>query len=93
MAAPLSRARAGHGATDWNGTLVVVGGEVLGTGETLTSVEAYDPATDRWVEIAPLPVPLHGVAVAAVGDQLYALGGSRRAGAIANSGDALVLVP
>ena len=62
-----------------------VGGAALGdriyvvggfSGQTPSAaVEAYDTITDRWSPVAPLPTPLHHVAVAAVGDTLYAFGG------------------
>lgn len=36
---------------------------------------AYDPATDQWEELAPLPRGANHVGVAALGDRLYAFGG------------------
>lgn len=83
----LNRARGGFGATVWQGTIAVAGGEVLGSLETLTSVEVL--VEGAWIEFDPMPVALHGTALAALDGRLYVLGGSRRAGAIANSGDAL----
>jgi hypothetical protein len=38
-------------------------------------VEEYDPATDTWTRKAPLPRPLHHVGIAAVGQDLYVVGG------------------
>ena len=84
----LIRARGGFGATVWQGTIVVAGGEVLDSLETLTSVEVL--VDGGWTEFDPMPVALHGNAAVALDGRLYVLGGSRRAGAIANSGDALV---
>lgn len=84
----LNRARGGFGATVWNGKIVVAGGEVLGGLETLDSVEVLEGGS--WVDLEPMPVALHGNAVAAVQGRLLVLGGSRRAGAIANSGDTLL---
>jgi len=62
-----------------------VGGAALGDrvfavgGRTDTAssaaVEAYDTIADRWVSVAPLPTPLHDVAVAALDGVLYACGG------------------
>jgi len=41
----------------------------------VATMEAYDPATDRWTQRASLPVPLHHVNVASVGGRLYVVGG------------------
>lgn len=38
-------------------------------------VEEYDPATDRWVTKAPLPIGLHHAGIGVVGDRLYVIGG------------------
>lgn len=39
------------------------------------TVERYNPLTDRWTEVAPLPRPLVAVAAAVFGDHLYVIGG------------------
>ena len=74
--------------------IVALGGELV-TGQTVTldSAEKLDPVSGQWVPIEPMPVPLHGVAGTAIGDVVYVLGGSRRAADVANSGDALALIP
>src|ERR1044071_754005 len=41
----------------------------------LTSVEEYDPLTNRWRFIAPLPAPRHHAAAAAIGNSIYVIGG------------------
>lgn len=56
---------------------------------TLSSVEVFDPASVTWCSSEPLPVALHGLAVGVVGATLFVLGGSSRAGDIANSGDVM----
>ncbi len=38
-------------------------------------VDVYDPATDSWSTVAPLPVPLHHTNAAFVEDTLYVVGG------------------
>jgi hypothetical protein len=43
-------------------------------------VEVYDPRSDRWTTKAPLPVGLHHAGLAAVGRQLYVVGGYTRSG-------------
>ncbi len=37
-------------------------------------VEAYDPATEEWSGVAPLPIPMHHANTAVVGERLYVLG-------------------
>lgn len=69
-----------------NGILYVMGGEGNGgEGEglqALSSVESYDPATNKWTSRAPLPVPLYGAAAAVLDGIIYVGGG----GPIANDG-------
>jgi N-acetylneuraminic acid mutarotase len=57
-----------------DGRVYVVGG-FDASGQPVATVEAYDPATDRWTQRASLPSPLHHVNVAAVGGKLYVVGG------------------
>ena len=79
--APLPDHRANIGAAVLNGKLYVVGGtsQVVSFGiATVTqhaTVFVYDPVTNRWREVAPLPVAYAGMAVVGVGDKLYAFGG------------------
>jgi len=60
-----------------NGKCYVIGG---GAGEAfsdpaLTTVQAYDPATDTWENKAPLPEGRHGAASAVVDGKIYVIGG------------------
>ncbi len=63
------------------GHIYVIGGfeePRLGNLTRLTvsrTVEAYDPASDRWTAKAELPVPLHHTGAASVGGRLYVIGG------------------
>lgn len=65
-AAPLRRARWGHGCAEIDGKVMVVGGcstrplAPSAPMETLRSCEVYDPATDTWTEGQPLLVPRSG---------------------------------
>ena len=67
---------AGYGAV-LDGKFYVAGGEVLDSADRLTNaeVEAYDPATDCWYVAPDLPTPRHGLALVAVDQRLYAIGG------------------
>src|SRR5262249_30888035 len=40
--------------------------------------QVYDPTTDRWADLAPLPEPRDHLAVATVNDKMYVFGGFAR---------------
>ncbi|MCP9454968.1 MAG: hypothetical protein NNA18_02515 [Nitrospira sp.] len=44
----------------------------------VATVYAYDPTTDQWTELAPMPTARGALAVAEVGGHLYAIGGFDR---------------
>ncbi|MEA2903700.1 MAG: hypothetical protein QOI12_1087 [Alphaproteobacteria bacterium] len=59
---------------------VAIGGKLLAPGgsklaKSLTRLDEYDPATDRWRERAALPQPLDHLGVAVVNGKLYTFGG------------------
>jgi Kelch motif protein len=56
------------------GERVYVLGGFDGESRVVDTVEAYDPARDRWEARKPLPKPLHHANAAAVGDKLYVVG-------------------
>ena len=59
-----------------NGKLYVFAG--LGPGwKPLGLVDEYDPATDRWTDKKPMPLPSHHVAFVTYKDAIYAFGGFR----------------
>ncbi len=61
--------------------VVALGGKVYvigGFGSTRDPgdiVEVYDPATDVWRTVAPLPIPIHHAAAAVVDGRLFVVGG------------------
>jgi len=57
-----------------NGRIYVIGGWLDGSSIT-NLVEVYDPTTDTWSTVAPLPYPLHHCALASVDGILYVIGG------------------
>ncbi|MEO7092518.1 MAG: kelch repeat-containing protein, partial [Polyangiales bacterium] len=64
------------------------GGErntAAGSRGVFAQVEAYDPRTDSWDSLAPMPTPRHGMGAAAWDGRLYIPGGADQeaAGAVA----------
>ncbi|HTN42504.1 MAG TPA: kelch repeat-containing protein [Nitrospiria bacterium] len=78
--------RTGLGVGVLNGILYAVGGDDIVcngstcVGDFLPTVEAYDPATNKWTAKPPMPTARSGLAVGVVNvnghDILYAIGGS-----------------
>ncbi|MET8864747.1 kelch repeat-containing protein [Nonomuraea sp. NPDC004580] len=83
--APMPTARGGLAAAAVDGKIYTFGGEGRHDGTNPNTVfsetEAYDTAHDRWVRLAPMPVPRHGTAAVAVGGTIYIPGGGTAAGA------------
>jgi N-acetylneuraminic acid mutarotase len=74
--------RSGIGVAVLNGRMHVVGGEaylndLVGTYRTH---EAFDPKTNSWQRLPPMPTPRHGLAAAEIGGKMYAVSGSNVAG-------------
>ncbi|MNL43455.1 Kelch motif protein [compost metagenome] len=40
----------------------------------------YDPASDRWRALPPLPTPRHGLGAATLGNRIHVIGGGTRVG-------------
>jgi N-acetylneuraminic acid mutarotase len=85
-AAPAPTKRTEVAAGTLNGKIYVVGGfEQPGVGNLLnlgitSSVQEYDPSTDRWTTKAPMPVGLHHVGIGVTGGRLYVIGGYTQSG-------------
>lgn len=47
---------------------------------TFDAVQAYDPATDSWTRLTPMPTARHGLGAAVVGDATYVVAGGRSPG-------------
>jgi hypothetical protein len=54
---------------------MVLGGE-LPPDHTFPENEGYDPKTDRWTTLAPMPHGRHGFGGDRIGDDVYFVGGS-----------------
>ncbi len=62
------------------GKIYCISGQVLaGFGIIAASNESqvYDPSTNLWTEIAPIPTPVVSYAVAALDEKIYVIGGSK----------------
>jgi N-acetylneuraminic acid mutarotase len=70
-------ARSAIGAAVYRGRIYVAGGEYQDPHmmATFLAVEAYDPASNTWSEMPPMPVSRHGLAVGVIGNQLHVIGG------------------
>lgn len=60
-------------AVEIGGKLLAPGGSKQG--KSMTRLDEYDPATDRWRVLAAMPQPLDHIAVAVVNGKLYGFGG------------------
>ena len=72
--APMNTGRYAHGLVSAQGKLFAIGG-YNGQDKNLTSVECFDPSTHVWSNIAALSTARSSLAVAVLGDKLYAIGG------------------
>lgn len=66
-----------------NGRIMVISGIINGDGSrcpgcgtVVGTIEEYDPATDRWSALPPLPEPRQSPVSGIIGDQLIVTGGS-----------------
>jgi N-acetylneuraminic acid mutarotase len=75
--ARMPTARSALGYATINGRIYVAGGEFQDPHmmATFRSVEAYDPASNSWSIMPPMPVSRHGLAAGAIGNHLILVGG------------------
>ncbi len=66
--------RAETTAAELNGKFYMAGGIEKGYGGT-TAFEVFDPATNAWTTLAPIPMPIHHAGLIGLGDKLYLIGG------------------
>ncbi|MEN8376740.1 MAG: kelch repeat-containing protein [Gemmatimonadota bacterium] len=75
-AAGLARSDAAAATVALDGRLYVLGGlSGAGSGSPVAAVERFDPSTDSWSALAPLPLPTWGSAAVAHAGKLYLFGG------------------
>ena len=66
------------GATGTDGRRIYIAGGEVTTKElvgALRAVEAYDPATNSWISLPPMPMPRHGIAGAVIGNEFHLASG------------------
>ncbi|MBI4854169.1 MAG: hypothetical protein HY819_20420 [Acidobacteria bacterium] len=75
---PVNDARQEVGVAELNGKIYLIGGfrtSSSGRLEVATTVEVYDPKTDQWSFVAPLPEPLHHTTAVSLAGRVYVIGG------------------
>jgi N-acetylneuraminic acid mutarotase len=75
--AALPTARSGIAGVAVNGCFYVFGGEgnPAHPQGVFAQVEAYNPRTNTWQSLTPMPTPRHGIGAAAIGPRIYLPGG------------------
>jgi hypothetical protein len=63
-----------------NGRAQVMGGERTSTGGTFPQNEEYDPNTNSWRTLAPMPTSRHGAVGGTIKEIVYVAGGGPNAG-------------
>ncbi|HDN78946.1 MAG TPA: hypothetical protein ENG33_00605, partial [Chloroflexi bacterium] len=78
-------ARRALAAVELNGKIYVIGGrdDQRHEFERYDVMERYDPATDTWITLAPMPTKRAWLVAAAVNGKIYAIGGSSAASKLA----------
>jgi uncharacterized protein (TIGR03437 family) len=81
--APIPTARGGLGSAVLNGRILVMGGEgnPASAAGTFPQNEEYDPGTDTWRSLPPMPTPRHGFYAVSLDGRVFTPGGGPRAGA------------
>jgi N-acetylneuraminic acid mutarotase len=74
------------GAAYVAGRVITVGGE--SSTSASDAVQAYDIRREQWSPMPKLPSARHGVAVTALKESLYAIGGATTAGHVQSTQDA-----
>jgi N-acetylneuraminic acid mutarotase len=76
--APMPTPRSEMVAAALDGKIYVAGGlgkDDAGQNVVLTTVEVYDPESDTWEALTPLPIGLHHLGIAAADGKIYVSGG------------------
>jgi N-acetylneuraminic acid mutarotase len=68
-----------------DGKLYVMGGRTNGMSANVDTNEVYDPKTDRWTVLEPMPSKRGGLASAFVNGSIYVFGGEQPSGTFSNN--------
>lgn len=82
-AVPIGKSHAESSTFVLNDRVVIAGGQTDNFQATANVVE-YDPASNTWAVLPPLPRPLEGVIVQPLGDRLFVTGGYVGANSVAS---------
>ncbi len=63
-----------------NGRAQGMGGETTSTGGTFAANEEYDPQTNSWTKLTPMPTPRHGAVAGTINGVVYTVGGGATGG-------------
>jgi hypothetical protein len=74
----LPRGRGGLAAATLLDRILVFGGEA--PFRIFEATEMYEPAGNRWIAMAPMPTPRHGIFAAVIGSRVYLPGGATSPG-------------
>jgi N-acetylneuraminic acid mutarotase len=76
-----------HTMAAWGGKIYVVGGmgDLLFGADPRDDAFVYDPQTDSWNDLPPMPTPRGAAASAVIGDTLYVAGGMTHNGRLSNA--------
>ncbi|MDR2707241.1 MAG: hypothetical protein LBB87_00620 [Nitrososphaerota archaeon] len=77
---PMNQARFGLGVVAADGKIYAIGGataeDMFHNSFAVGTNECYDPKTDTWVTLEPMPTPRTGFAIAAYQSKIYCMGGT-----------------
>ncbi|MFN3821506.1 MAG: Kelch repeat-containing protein, partial [bacterium] len=78
---PMNEPRTGMAVAVWRGKIFVFGGaRTLPRPDIIASAEVYDPDSDQWSYIEPLPIPLFQASALSVNEGIILLGGLTQRG-------------
>jgi hypothetical protein len=58
-----------------NGRAQIIAGERTPGGDVFSANEEYDPASNTWRTLTPIPTGRHGAAYGTIDDRVYVVGG------------------
>ena len=90
----MPQAQGGLAAAAYGGKLYAFGGEqFVPSAKVFADAWVYDPRTDRWSALPPMPTPRHGHGAAVVGNRIFLMGGGEKVGVAASRVQEVLEVP